>query len=202
MVLSLHFLHDTKAETFCFCGLMFHCSSPLNTSPDFRQCLIYDSNSPSARLIGVEYMVPRHIYATLSASEQQLWHSHDYEVRSGMLILPTPSSHSSTASAKARWEKLEHEALAEVTGWYGKTFHFWQLDRGDELPLGMPVLMGSLTESKQADMDAALKERNERLGVDHRIKAEKRKSVPQEQVHENADSWWEEAKENGRGCYA
>jgi hypothetical protein len=40
-----------------------------------------------------------------------------------------------------------------VLGWgeqgfiktYGKVFHFWQVDRGDPLPMGPPRLMMSLT---------------------------------------------------------
>ncbi len=40
---------------------------------DLRQCLIYDTNEKDARLIGVEFMVPRHVYETLDAEEQKLW---------------------------------------------------------------------------------------------------------------------------------
>jgi hypothetical protein len=40
---------------------------------DLRQCLIYDSHEKDARLIGVEYMVPRHVYEILDPKEQKLW---------------------------------------------------------------------------------------------------------------------------------
>jgi len=40
---------------------------------DLRQCLIYDTNENDARLIGVEFMVPKHVYETLDAEEQKLW---------------------------------------------------------------------------------------------------------------------------------
>ena len=33
--------------------------SILTLVADLRQCLVYDSNSPNARLIGVEYMIPK-----------------------------------------------------------------------------------------------------------------------------------------------
>lgn len=58
-------------------------------------------------------------------------HSHEFEVKSGMLILPKPAAMSSE-----EWEKAEIEAMNEVVGLYGKTWHFWQIDKGDKLPLG------------------------------------------------------------------
>ena len=48
-----------------------------------------------------------------------------------MLVLPKPSGISSE-----EWEKAEVNAMNEVIGLYGKTWHFWQIDRGDQLPLG------------------------------------------------------------------
>lgn len=49
----------------------------------------------------------------------------------------------------AVWEVAETAEMREIVGLYGKTFHFWQVDRGDELPLGMPQLMMSFTEDEQ-----------------------------------------------------
>ena len=46
-----------------------------------RQCLIYDTPTNPARLIGVEYMVTPKLYETLDQDERKLWHSHDFEVR-------------------------------------------------------------------------------------------------------------------------
>lgn len=48
-----------------------------------------------------------------------------------MLILPKP-----TGMSSEEWEKAEVEAMHEVIGLYGKTWYFWQVDKGDELPLG------------------------------------------------------------------
>lgn len=47
------------------------------------------------------------------------------------------------------WELAETEELKEVVGLYGKTYHFWQVDRGDALPLGKPELMMSFTKDEQ-----------------------------------------------------
>jgi len=143
-------------------------------------------------------MVPKHVYETLDAEEQKLWHSHEFEVKSGMLILPTPTTHK---GHEAKWETLETEAMKEVVGLYGKTWHFWQIDRGDALPLGRPTLMGSLTESPQLNIDEALKDRNSRFDVDHRHKAEVRKDINEPGIHENADYWWREAMANKAGIY-
>lgn len=44
---------------------------------DLRQCLLYDSAAKNARLIGVEYMIPKETYETLEPEEQKLWHSHE-----------------------------------------------------------------------------------------------------------------------------
>jgi len=162
---------------------------------NLRQCLIYDSGRQGARLIGVEYMVPKHIYETLDPEEQKLWHSHEYEVLSGMLVLGAKRPDNVTQD---EWDAVEMQAVNEVIGLYGKTWHFWQVDRGDVLPLGCPVLMGSLTCDGQADLQQELAGRNEDLDVDHLGKACTRKEsgIKGPGVHENADSWWTEA-----GCY-
>ena len=165
----------------------------LNLTADLRQCLIYDSGRQDARLIGIEYMVPKHIYETLDREEQKLWHSHEYEVQSGMLILAAQKPDSVT---RDEWDALETQAMKEVVGLYGKTWHFWQVDRGDELPLGRPVLMGSLTRDGQADLEKELASRNREFDVDHQQKAKLREKngIRGPGVHKNADSWWKEAE--------
>jgi len=169
---------------------------------DLRQCLIYDSCTPNARLIGIEYMIPKSKYLTLPPEEQKLWHSHEFEVKSGMLVLPPPANHRGSQYQADQWERLETEAMSEVVGLYGKTWHTWQVDRDEEIPMGVPRLMGSLTEYGQLDIDEALRERNERFGVDHRHKRVVREGIVEPGIPENADSWWKEAKANKTGIYA
>ena len=65
-----------------------------------------------------------------------------------MLILPNPRV------PDAVWEIAETEEMKSVIGLYGKTFHFWQVDRGDTLPLGMPELMMSFTKSEQVSVES------------------------------------------------
>jgi hypothetical protein len=52
-----------------------------------------------------------------------------------MLVLPKPAGWD-----QEEWEKAEYEAMKGVVDLYGKTWHFWQVDRGDELPLGRSSL--------------------------------------------------------------
>ena len=169
------------------------------TSIDLRQCLIYDSCQPNARLIGVEYMIPKSKYEQLDPEEQKLWHSHEFEVKSGMLVLPYPTSHEGNES---KWDRLETEAMKEVVGLYGKLYHFWQVDRGDELPLGLPKLMGSLTSFKQLNVDKAMETRNKEGGIDQGEKRKMREEIELPGIHENADSWWKEAERERRGIYS
>lgn len=186
----LHALHiyadSAKQNVTRYVEATHYCAHVRN---GLRQCLIYDSPEKDARLIGVEYMIPKHVYLTLPDDEKKLWHSHDFEVKSGMLVLPKPQG-----ADPEEWEKAETEAMKEVVGLYGKTWHFWQIDRGDQLPLGHPVLMGSLTESTQLDLDPALLDRNARFHVDHKTKAKNRNGIGHHDVHHHADSWWKEAK--------
>ena len=89
-------------------------------------------------------MITPTLYETLDAEERALWHSHVFEVKSGMLIMPGPAALPTPA-----WEVAETKEMEEVIGLYGKTYHFWQVDRGDRLPLGNPELMMSFTKEEQ-----------------------------------------------------
>ncbi|CZT04119.1 related to DUF1264 domain protein [Rhynchosporium agropyri] len=153
-------------------------------SADVRQCLIYDAPKNPARLIGVEYMITPKLYENLDPSERKLWHSHDYEVRSGMLIMPNPNVPNTV------WEVAETAEMKEVVGLYGKTYHFWQVDRGDTLPLGKPELMMSFTKDEQVPWEK-VKDRDERYGIETTKKREVRKGIEGTEVHEDADGCWE-----------
>jgi len=152
-------------------------------SADVRQCLIYDTPTNPARLIGVEYMVTPRVYEQLDEEERKLWHSHDYEVRSGMLIMPNPHV------PNAIWEIAETAEMKEIVGLYGKTYHFWQVDRGDAVPLGKPELMMSFTSDEQVPW-TKLKDRDERYGVETSQKKTARTEVPAAKIHKDSDQCW------------
>lgn len=153
---------------------------------DVRQCLLYDSPEKNARLIGIEYMVTPKLYETLPAEERKLWHSHVFEVKSGMLIMPGPTMPGMVQA----WEAAETQEMKHVIELYGKIYHLWQTDRGDALPLGEPNLMTSFTGSGQFDFEKHVGERDKRFGVDHKHKAELRKDISEPQIHGDADSAW------------
>lgn len=78
----------------------------LKSLADLRQCLIYDSHGQNAGLVGVEYMLSKGIYDRFDEGEQKLWHSHDFEVKSGMLIPPKPSGYTDE-----EWKQAELEVI-------------------------------------------------------------------------------------------
>lgn len=100
--------------------------------------------------------------------------------------MPTPAG-----MPNAAWEVAETKEMEDVVGLYGKTYHFWQVDRGDKLPLGGAELMMSFT--KEGDVPppgfgAVVGERDERYGVSYEEKAKKRGYIEEPEIHEDADS--------------
>ena len=151
-----------------------HYCSHLN--PDVFQCIIYDSNAENARLIGVEYIISEAIFLQLPPAEKKLWHSHRYEVMSGLLLAPDL-----TAAAEAA-------LMRELVSTYGKTWHLWQVDRGDKLPLGLPKLMMGFTADGQMD-PALVADRNRALQVDAVDVMARRADFPVRPIAEGADAW-------------
>lgn len=142
---------------------------------DLHQCVIFDRNAPDARLIGVEYIISEERFRSLPDDEKRLWHSHDYEVRSGILIAPGVP------------EIAEHAYFADLVTTYGKTFHTWQYDR-DDFPYGIPQLMMGLTADGQAD-ETLVRARDRRLGISTRAKRQNRADIPTPKVVPGANSW-------------
>ncbi|KAK4632014.1 Oil body-associated protein 1A [Fulvia fulva] len=156
-----------------------------HVNDEVRQCLLYDSPLPTAKLIGVEYMVSERIFNELDPGEQKLWHSHVFEVKSGMLIMPTPPGVPQSA-----WEIAENKEMEQVVHLYGKVYNLWQTDRGDKVPLGQPQLMTSFTAKDHFDFDKYVGDRDRRFGVDSKHKAEVRAYIEEPKTHPNADALW------------
>ena len=151
-----------------------HYCSHLN--PDVFQCVIYDSDQANARLIGVEYIISEALFTRLPTEEKKLWHSHRYEVMSGLLTAPGLSA------------GAEKELMRELVNTYGKTWHLWQVERGDPLPLGLPKLMMGFTNDGQVD-PALVAERDRDLPVDSRSRKASRADLPARPVAAGADGW-------------
>lgn len=149
-----------------------------HVNDEVRQCILYDSPEPNARLIGIEYMITPRLYQTLDEEERKLWHSHVFEVKSGMLIMPAPS-----AVPEAVWNLAELKEMEEVVQLYGKVYHLWQTDRGHKLPLGPPQLMTSFTSKYQFDFDKMVGDRDSRFGTNFESKAKNREHIEEPDVH-------------------
>ncbi|KAK2998735.1 hypothetical protein RJ639_022903 [Escallonia herrerae] len=128
---AFHFYgHDMtrQVEVHHYCG---------HQNEEFRQCLIYDGPHADARLIGLEYIVTDNLFLTLPDAEKPLWHSHEFEVKGGFLFMPGVPG------------PVQRADLEKVAKTYGKTIHFWQADKCDSLPLGVPQVIMALTREGQ-----------------------------------------------------
>jgi len=147
-----------------------------HVNADVFQCIIYDSDQPHARLIGIEYIISEALFNGLAAEEKKLWHSHRYEIMSGLLTAPG-------ASAGA-----EQKLMQDLVNTYGKTWHLWQVDRGDALPLGLPRLMMGFTADGQIDPGLVAARDRELNVVTAEAKAQRAGFKPRP-VAAGADAW-------------
>jgi hypothetical protein len=142
---------------------------------DLHQCVIFDRNAPDARLIGIEYIISEERFRRLPEDEKRLWHSHHYEIKSGILVAPGIP------------DLAEHAYFNDLVTTYGKTFHTWQYDR-DDFPYGIPQLMMGVTADGQAN-DALIYDRDSRLGVSTPHKRQNRANIPRPEVVPGANPW-------------
>ncbi|HEX2943116.1 MAG TPA: OBAP family protein [Rhodopila sp.] len=166
---GFHFYADEmgrQVEAHHFC---------IHRTHDMHQCIIFDSNKPDARLIGIEYIISADRFRQLPEDEKRLWHSHHYEVKSGELIAPCIP------------EQAEHAYFEDLASTYGKTFHTWQIDR-DDFPYGIPQLMMGFTADGQVNQ-SMLDARDARIGVSWRKRREQRADIPMPSVDPAANSW-------------
>lgn len=136
-------------------------------------------------MAGIEYIVSDDIFETLPPEEQKLWHSHAYEVKTGIWTLPgMPESR----------QDPENKSLTKT---YGKFWCTWQVDRGDQLPLGAPSLMVSPQAVDIACVNRELvQERDRKYGVSSGDAKESRVEMEErEWINPNADYW----KQHGKG---
>ena len=143
---------------------------------EILQCVLYDSEKKNARLIGVEYIISAKLFDSLPADEKKFWHSHNYEVKSGVLTAPGAP------------EDAEKGLMKVLIGTYGKTWHTWQVDRGDKLPLGIPQLMMAFTKDGQLDPKIAA-EREKLYATSVTAKKAARADIPDAKVDPGADAW-------------
>ena len=87
------------------------------------------------------------------------------------------------------WDKAEVAEMHDIIPLYGKTYHFWQVDRGDAVPLGPPQLMSSFLSDETVAFTHPegtkdlLKERDERFGISFEEKRAQREEI--QSVHKH-----------------
>jgi hypothetical protein len=140
------------------------------------QCVIYDGNTKSAKLMGVEYIIDEALFKQLPASEKALWHSHVHEVKSGQLVAPGVP------------ELAEHKLMEKLVHTYGKTWHTWHTDLDKTLPLGVPQLMMGFTADGQANPQM-VEARDRRMGIDSQAKKAARVDIVAPAIDPGADAW-------------
>ncbi len=125
---------------------------------DFLQCVIFDGNTESANLIGIEYIISEQLFETLPEEEKPYWHPHNFEILSGTLVAPGLPD----VAEKAMMQTLINS--------YGKTWHVWHTGRPDgemchPLPLGDPMLMWSFNRDGELDQHL-LQSRDQGMQID------------------------------------
>ncbi|KAF5475273.1 hypothetical protein F2P56_007096 [Juglans regia] len=152
---------------------------------DFLQCAVYDTDHAHGRLIGIEYMISERIFEALPPDEQKLWHSHAYEIKSGLWVNPR---------VPGILEKPELEKLVKT---YGKFWCTWQVDRGDRLPLGAPALMMSPQPVNLGQVSPDLvRMRDNKYNISTEALRESRVELLEpEPINSQADYW----KHHGKG---
>ena len=123
---------------------------------DFAQCVLFDDNSRTANLHGVEYIISEKLFATLPEGERQYWHPHNGEILSGQLMAPgLPAA-------------AEKSLMRSKMNSYGKTWHIWNTghhgEHNDALPFGEPMLAWSFNRDGEAK-PALVAQRDRRLEV-------------------------------------
>jgi hypothetical protein len=117
---------------------MHYCGMRGDGDYEMHQCLLYDSVSPEAKLIGVEYIVSDKVFRSLPSEERKYWHPHTYEVLGGGLVAPSMSDHA------------EMDFMTYLLTTWGKTWQTWP-DPATPVPMGEPLLMWSLTGDGQVN---------------------------------------------------
>jgi hypothetical protein len=166
---GFHFYADDmgrQVEASHFCIHLRH---------NLHQCVIFDSNKPDARLIGIEYIISAERFRALPEDEKRLWHSHHYEVKSGLLVAPGIP------------ELAERAYFKDLVTTYGKTFHTWQYDRED-FPYGIPQLMMGFTENGQVN-EALVRQRDIMFGVSAAVRRNSRSDITTVPVEAGANGW-------------
>ena len=145
--------HQMEAHHFC-----------RQVNEDFAQCALFDGNTASANLHGVEFIISEKLFETLPVEERKYWHPHNSEILSGQLVAPGIP------------DVAEKELMRSKMNSYGKTWHVWATDKGDKLPMGEPMLAWSFNRDGEA-RPGLVEERDKRMGINSAEIRQKRQDL-------------------------
>lgn len=178
VMLFLNGFHFISGSPEHYLSANHHCVI-VTADPVFLQCLIYVPGTNPVRLAGIEYIIGKEAFEKLDYEERQLWHSHSYEVASGLLVEPgTPPG-------------VDNEAMKILVNTYGKTTHTWRYDqKNNTLPLGIPEFVGGFTNTGQLS-EAAIEARDEYFGLNSTALHVQREQagIDPVEVVDGADIW-------------
>ena len=136
--------------------------------------------SPTRGLIGIEYIISEKRFRQLPEEERRLWHSHHYEVKSGVLIAPRGAFQS--------WPSVR--TFKDLVSTYGKTFHTWQIDRDGISPtVSTETDDGLYEQDGQFERSSTLQQRDRRLRISHEERKRKRYNIPVPDIAPGANAW-------------
>jgi hypothetical protein len=135
---------------------------------DFAQCVLFDGNTNTANMNGLEYIISEKAFNTLAADERKFWHPHNGEILSGQLAAPGIPA------------VAEHALMKKKMNSYGKTWHVWNTGHqgmaGDKLPLGEPMLAWSFNRDGEA-APGLVETRDKRMKLDSAGKRKQRSDL-------------------------
>jgi hypothetical protein len=137
---------------------------------DLAQCALFDGNTATANLNGIEYIISEKLFTTLPEEERRFWHPHNGEILSGQLVAPGIP------------DAAEHALMKKKMNSYGKTWHVWNTGAngktGDSLPLGPAMLAWSFNRDGEM-LPNLQEERDTRMKIDTAGKRRKRADLRQ-----------------------
>jgi hypothetical protein len=141
---------------------------------DVMQAILFDSDRADARVVGVEYIITEKVFQDLPPEEKKMWHSHAYEVKSGLLTAPRMP------------EFWEHRLMRDLAPTYGKTINTWHVD-SDPLPYGVPQIM--MAPTKDGQVSRELMDKRRAYGIDPEKEKDRRKDIMVPHIANEADAW-------------
>jgi hypothetical protein len=145
--------HQMEAHHFC-----------RQVNEDFAQCALFDGNTASANLNGIEFIISEKVFETLPPEERKYWHPHNGEILSGQLVAPGIP------------DVAEKELMRSKMNSYGKTWHVWMTDKGDKLPTGEPMLAWSFNRDGEP-RPGLVEERDKQMGLNSQEIRQKRQDL-------------------------